>query len=73
MSARLRHIVLATSSLAAAVAAQAGLELGPGSSDAAGMLAFDAEHEVLRAWLSAEGRAWLSAERPSGKREETRP
>jgi hypothetical protein len=48
MSARLRHIVLAGSSLAAEVAAaRDGLGLGAGITDEAGMAGFSLSHEVL--------------------------
>ncbi len=48
MTARLRHLVLATDDLAGAVArARAGFGLAPGIRDAEAMRAFDAEHEVL--------------------------
>ena len=48
MTARLRHLVLATDDLAGTVArARAGFGLAPGIRDAEAMRAFDAEHEVL--------------------------
>jgi hypothetical protein len=64
VTARLRHIVLATGDLAADVArARAGLGLGPGIADAEAMRDFDAEHEVL-----VLGSAYLEILAPLGNR-----
>ncbi len=66
MSARLRHIVLATDDLAAAVArARAGFGLAAGITDAEAMREFDLEHEVL-----VLGSAYLEILAPLGNRPE---
>ena len=71
VSTRLRHIVLACGALAPAVArARAGLGLGPGISDPAGMAAFDLEHEVLllgSAYLEIVAPAGGGAEMPAAR------
>lgn len=66
MTARLRHIVLATGDLAGDVArARAGLGLAAAIRDAEAMLAFDAEHEVLLL-----GSCYLEILAPLGNRPE---
>jgi Glyoxalase-like domain len=66
VTARLRHIVLATDDLAADVArARDGLGLAPGIRDAEAMRAFDLEHEVL-----VLGSAYLEILAPLGNRPE---
>ena len=66
MTARLRHLVLATDDLAADVGrAREGLALPPGIADAGPMLAFDLEHEVL-----VLGSAYLEIVAPLGNRPE---
>jgi catechol 2,3-dioxygenase-like lactoylglutathione lyase family enzyme len=66
VSARLRHIVLATDDLAASVAAaRQGLGLAPGIVDAEAMRSFDLEHEVL-----VLGSAYLEILAPLGNRPE---
>jgi hypothetical protein len=67
VSARLRHIVLAASVLAPAVAAaRTGLGLPAGICDSAGMLPFDLSHEVLLL-----GSAYLEIVAPLGARTDT--
>ncbi len=66
MTARLRHLVLATDDLAGAVAAaRRGLGLAPGIVDAEAMRAFDLEHEVL-----VLGSTYLEILAPLGNRPE---
>jgi hypothetical protein len=66
VTARLRHIVLATDDLTGAVArARDGFGLAPGIRDAEAMRAFDLEHEVL-----VLGSAYLEILAPLGHRPE---
>jgi hypothetical protein len=66
MTARLRHLVLATDNLAAAAAAaQSWLGVAPGIADAEAMLDFDLEHEIL-----VLGSAYLEIVAPLGNRPE---
>lgn len=66
MTARLRHLVLATDDLAAATAAaQTWLGVEPGIADAEAMLDFDLEHEILLL-----GSAYLEIVAPLGNRPE---
>jgi hypothetical protein len=66
VTARLRHIVLATDDLAGTVArARDGLGLAPGITDAKAMREFDLEHEVL-----VLGSSYLEILAPLGNRPE---